>query len=315
MRVIYGQGSQRIDLSMKVTELSWSSSRGQIAQVCDIKAKESPYLAPAGIMMCFHNQVKEREEFFYGPLVDYEIDDKTGDVSAKAYEISWYLQKNDVSKPYINGDAGKELERIVKAAGISFSCPAFGFKLKDRLSSQSYASLITDLTEKANDKTGRRYFLQAHRNKLELLPEGSNKSVPIFKASLLETSSTGGSLEEVYTSVTVERYKDDKVASSVTKEKQELINKYGRMQKIIDAGEEKDLSSLASKQLEELSEVPKTRSCTIRHNDLTASKIRAGWLIKIMEKDGKTITEWIVTSCNAHWKGEYTMELQLERRG
>jgi hypothetical protein len=316
VKVIYGKESTRIDLTPAVLELSWSSSRGQIAQNCDIKIKESPPLQSAGFLMLFSGyELKESQQFFHGPIINPLRDDKTGDLTATAYELAWYLQKNETSRIKLNGDAGKELERIIRATGINFSCPAFGFTVKDRLSSQSYAALYTYLTEQAYEKTGRRYFIQPQRDKLTVLPEGGNTLVPMFQSSLIESSSTGESIEEVYTVVTVERYKDDKLSASVTKENAALTKQIGRMQKVIDAGEEKDLASLVSRQLTELSRIPQTRPITVKHEDDNAARLRAGWLIKIMEKDNKTITDWIVTSCNARWKGgQYTMELQLERR-
>jgi len=316
LKVIYGKGSKRIDLTPNVLDLSWSSSRGQLSQVVDIRIKESPVLESAGFLMLFTGELKESEQFFHGPIIKPERDDKTEDLSATAYEISWYLQKNDVAgRIFLNGDAGKELERVIKGAGIAFTCPSFGFTVKERMSPGSYASLYTSMTEKALDKTGFRYFVQHQRDKLYVLPEGQNSYIPMFRASLIERSSTGESIEEVYTVVTVERYKDDKVAGSSTKENATLSKEIGRMQKIIDAGEDTNLSGIASSQLNKLAVIPITRSITVKHEDNGAAKIRAGWKIKILEKDNKTVTEWIVTSCNARWKGgQYTMDLQLESR-
>lgn len=316
MKVIYGKESTRIDLTPAVLELTWSSSRGQIAQNLDIRVKNTPPVQSAGFLMLFSGvELKESQQFFHGPLVRFDVDNKTGDLSGTAYELSWYLQKNETSRIKLSGDAGKELERLVRKMGVSFSCPAFGFEVKDRLSSQSYTSLFTSLTEQAYEKTGIRYFVQHQRDKLTVLQEGGNSVVPMFRSSLLEESSTGESIEEVYTVVTVERYKDDKVASSETKENADLIKWIGRMQKVIDAGEETSLSSMASKQLAELSKIPQTRSITVKHEDNNAARLRAGWLVKILEKDNVTITDWIVTSCNARWKGgQYTMDLEMERR-
>lgn len=316
MKIIYGKQANRIDLTNHVLEVSWSSSRGQIAQTCDLRIRTAPVLTAAGFMMLFSGtEPKEAEQFFHGPVIRWDRDDKTEDFSASAYELGWYLSKNDLSRPRLNGDAGKELERLVRQTGIPFTCPSFGFASKERLSSQSYTALFSSLCEQAYDKTGIRYFIQHQRDKLTVLPEGGNSSVPLFRANMLEASSTGESMEEVYTVVTVERYKGDKVAGVVTKEHAALASQLGRMQKIIDAKEEANLGTLAAKQLAQLAKIPRTRSITVRHSDSLAAKLRAGWLVKIAEKDAK-ITDWIVTSCHASWKGgQYTMNLQLEWRG
>ncbi|WP_232695475.1 XkdQ/YqbQ family protein [Brevibacillus daliensis] len=315
MKVVYGKEQERIDLTPLVTSVNWSSSRGQIAQIADIQISDSPTLQAAGYLMLFAKEMKTREQFFHGPILKLDRDEKTHDLHATAYELSWYLQKNEVSRPYLKGDAGRELERLIKGAGINFSCPSFGFTVKERMSTQSYASLFTSLVEQAYDKTGIRYFIQHERDVLTVLAEGNNSLIPVFQINQLESASLGESIEEVYTVITVERYQDERVAGSVTKESAQLIKQIGRMQKIIDTGEEKNLSAMAAKQLAELSRIPKTRAISVRFSDSSLLRLRAGWKIKIQEKSGN-LTEWIVTSCSGSGKGtEFTMELQLERRG
>lgn len=316
MKVIYGRDATRIDLTNGGNDITWSSSRGQIAQTCDLKIKESPALEAAGFFMLFAGDIPMvSEQFFHGPIIDYVRDDKTNDLTGTAYELAWYLTKNDTGPVKLNGDAGKELERVFKATGINFSCPAFGFVVKERMSNQSLGSFYTTLTEMALDKTGRRYFLQHQRDVLTVIPEGNNSVIPMFRSNLLESSATGSSIQEVYTLVTVQRYKDEQVIASVSKENAALSKQIGRMQKVIDAGEDKNLAALATTQLATLSIIPVTRSITVHHEDKSAAKIRAGWRIKILQKDNVTITDWIVTSCQARWRGgTYSMDLQLERR-
>lgn len=317
MKIIYGKEATRYDLTSAVTDLSWSSSRGQVSQQAEIKVQAAPPLQSAGFLMLFTGaELKESQQFFHGPLVNPKRDDKTGDLTVTAYELSWYLQKNEISRMKLDGDAGAELARVIRSSGISFSCPVFGFSIKERIMPQSYTALFSMLTEQAYEKTGVRYFVSHQRDKLTVVPEGGNSIIPMFQAGMLESSSTGESIEDVYTVVTVERYKDDKLASQVTKENESLIKQIGRMQKVIDAGEDKNLTALAAKQLSELSRIPRTRSITLRHQDDQAARLRAGWLIRILEKDRVSITDWIVTSSNTRWKGGfYTMDLQLERRG
>ena len=51
-------------------------------------------------------------------------------------------------------------------------------------------------------------------------------------------------------------------------------------------------------------------------SEAKAAFVRAGWGIQLAERDGHTITPWIVTSCSARWRGgQYSMDLELERRG
>lgn len=317
MQVIYGRGSERITLTPNVLELSWSSSRGQLSQVCDMTILNSPPLASAGFIMLFEGSLNSKDQIFHGPIVRFQRDDHSKDLSATAYEISWYLTKNEVTRLKLSGDPGNQLNQIIGAAGdgIKFSCPALGFSMKERTSAQSYASLYSMIMDKAYERTGIRYYLYHRRDQLFVTPEGKNSLVPVFQAVSLDSSSTGESIEEVYNIVRVEKYKNDKLVSSVTKQDTASMNKIGYMQKIIDAGEEKDLASLAARELKRLTKIPVTRSITVRHNDPTAAKIRAGWRIDIIESDGKTTTSWIVTSCKASWRiNEYTMQLELERR-
>ncbi|WP_400162472.1 XkdQ/YqbQ family protein [Brevibacillus sp. TJ4] len=315
MKVIYGKESTRYELTPAVSELSWTSSRGQVSQSCEVRVRAAPPLEAAGFLMLFSGtELKESQQFFHGPLVNPSRDDKTGDLTATAYELSWFLQKNEFSRIKVDGDAGDELRRIIRSTGISFDCPKLGFVVKERLSPQSYTALFTQWMEQAYEKTGVRYFLHHTRDKLSVVPEGGNGTVPLFQASMLDSSTTGESIEDVYTVVTVERYRDDKLMRSVTREEAGLIRKIGRMQKVIDAGEETNLDAVATKQLRELSKIPRTRSITVKHSDDQAARLRAGWLIRIRERDAST-TEWIVTSSQSHWKGGlYTVNLQLERR-
>lgn len=316
MKVIYGKEANRIDLTPAILEISWSSARGQIAQTCDVQISNPPPLAAAGFLMVFTEQLLEAQQLFHGPIVRLQRDERTGSVQATAYELAWYLQKNETSRIKLKGDAGKELERVIRSTGIAFSCPAFGFAIDERMPTQSYASLLSSLTEQAYEKTGIRYFVQHNRDKLTVIREGGNSQIPLFRAASLTASSVGESIEEVYTVVTAERYAGDKVAGSATKENSGLIKQIGRMQKVIDAGEEKNLAALAQKQLTELSKIPRTRSITVVHEDAKGAFLRAGWAVKIEEKDGKTITDWIVTSCRVRWRGgRYTMDLELEKRG
>lgn len=317
MQVIYGRGSERITLTPNVLEISWSSSRGQLSQVCDITILNSPPLATAGFLMLFEGAFNAVNQIFHGPIVRFQRDDRSQNLTATAYELSWYLTKNDVTRLKLSGDAGKELQRILSGAGdgIKFSCPPLGFSIKERTSAQSYAALYSMILDKAYEKTGIRYYLFHRRDQLIVSPEGSNPAIPIFQAVSLDESSTGESIEEVYNIVTVEKYKNDKLVSSVTKNNKDSMNRIGYMQKIIDAGEEKDLSSLANRELKRLAKIPVTRTITVRHNDPIAARIRAGWRVDILESNGKTQTSWIVTSCRTTWRNEeYTMQMELERR-
>ncbi|WP_139491518.1 hypothetical protein [Brevibacillus dissolubilis] len=97
----------------------------------------------------------------------------------------------------------------------------------------------------------------------------------LFRANAIRSGSTyGESTEKVFTTVTIEIYNKEQFASSVTKENLTLIKQIGRMHKVIDAGEEKNLSDIASKQLTELSKIPWTRSVTVVHNDPKAGNTR-----------------------------------------
>ncbi|CAM3418464.1 hypothetical protein [Brevibacillus invocatus] len=249
-------------------------------------------------------------------LKNCQIYDENGDLTVTAYELSWYLQK----KRNLAHEAGRRcrygacpshslIRHILFLSGLWFFDQGADH-------AAIHTALFSMLTEQAYEKTGVRYFVTHQRDKLTVVPEGGNSIIPMFQAGMLESSSIGESIEDVYTVVTVERYKDDKLASQVTKENESLIKQIGRMQKVIDAGEDKNLAALAAKQLSELSRIPRTRSITVRHQDDQAARLRAGWLIRILEKDHVSITDWIVTSSNTHWKGGfYTVDLQLERRG
>lgn len=87
-------------------------------------------------------------------LKNCQIYDENGDLTVTAYELSWYLQKNEISRMKLDGDAGTEPARVIRSSGISFSCPAFGFSIKERIMPQSYTALFSMLTEQAYEKKG-----------------------------------------------------------------------------------------------------------------------------------------------------------------
>ncbi|MDA5110321.1 hypothetical protein O3V59_18330 [Brevibacillus thermoruber] len=317
MNVIYGKEAMRVDVTPAVLDVSWSSARGQIAQTCEVRLSDALAVSVGGFLLLQEETWPGSPPLFLGPVVRVSRDEAGGETRATAYELAWYLQKNECTRTRLNGDAGKELERLIRAAGVDFSCPAFGFTLRERIPSQSYASLYTDVLNRAYDRTGRRYFLQHQGQKLVVQEEGGNPQTPLFWPDHQTSSSTGESMEDVYTAVAVERYRGgDRLLARVEKEQAALISQYGRMLKVIDAGEDKELAALAGKQLAELSKVPRTRTVQVVHAEAKAAFVRAGWGIQLAERDGQTITPWIVTSCSARWRGgQYSMDLELERRG
>ncbi|MEW4368634.1 XkdQ/YqbQ family protein [Paenibacillus kandeliae] len=320
--VVYGKHSARHVLSDAITDLSWSSSRDEITRSMTVRLRSVPTLKIAGMLMCFAKRTNvgvthHKNQFWHGPVIKYNVDDKTDECELEVREISWYLTKNKGTRPYLKGEAGAELQRYIKSTGIDFRCPAFGFKLDERYSTMSYSEVILDVLQKAYERSGYKFYLDVVRTDtgfyLQVVREGKNTTVPIFVPDQMESSSRGFSMEETYTVVTAEKWKDDKLVSSVTRTNKEAVKTLGRMQEIIEVEEDEKPETIAAERLKALSAPVQTRSITVRHNDHKLSQLRAGWIV--ITRETGHYSKWIVSSEQTSYKnGQYIVQLELERR-
>lgn len=119
-------------------------------------------------------------------------------------------------------------------------------------------------------------------------------------------------MDETYTVVTAQKYKDDKLASSVTKTAAGAVQAMGRMEEIIEVEEDEDPATIATQRLKALSQAKQIKKITVKHEDHTLAGLRAGWMVLI--KTDHT-SKWIVESAESSFKnGLYTVKLELERR-
>ena len=257
-----------------------------------------------------------QESVFHGPIIKYEKDEFTNDWEVEAREISWYLAKNKGTRPYLKGEAGEELQRFIQTTGIDFRCPKLGFTLDERYGTMAHSDLILDVLQKAYERSGYHYYLDIIRTDqsfyLQVTREGTNAKVPIFIPSQMEGSTAGYSLEETYTVVTAQKYKDDKLVSSVTKSDAGGIKTLGRMEEILEVGEDEDPASVATQRLKAMSAPKQIKRITVKHEDHTLAGLRAGWLVLIKTDH---ISKWIVENADSSFRnGVYTVKLVLERR-
>ncbi|MEK5238040.1 hypothetical protein NST99_20310 [Paenibacillus sp. FSL L8-0470] len=320
--VLYGKENSRFLLTDAITELSWSSSRDEIARSMTVRLRDATDLKAAGTLMCFSQQLKGaallhgKNQFFHGPILKFEQNEFTDEWEIDAREIGWYLAKNKGARPYLKGEAGAELQRYVKSTGIDFRCPAFGFNLDERYGTMFHSEVILDVLQKAYERSGYRYHVDVIRTDqsfyLQVVREGTNTLVPVFIPEQMEASTAGYSIEETYTVVTAQKYKDDKLASSVTKTASGAVQAMGRMEEIIEVEEEEDPAIIATQRLKALSQAKQIKKITVRHEDHTLAGLRAGWMVLI--KTDHT-SKWIVESAESSFKnGMYTVKLELERR-
>ncbi len=320
--VVYGKESNRILLTDAIVELSWTSARDEIARSMTVRVRDAADLKVAGLLMCFSQQLSgvgvlhHKNQFFHGPIIKYEQNEFTQEWEVDAREISWYLAKNKGVRPYLKGEAGAELQRYIKTIGIDFRCPAFGFSLDERYGTIAHSELILDVLQKAYERSGYRYHLDVVRTDtsfyLQVVREGTNPRVPVFVPDQLESSTAGYSIEDTYTVVTAQKYKDDKLASSVTKTAAGAVQAMGRMEEIIEVEEDEDPATIATQRLKALSQAKQIKKITVKHEDHTLAGLRAGWMVLI--KTDHT-SKWIVESAESSFKnGMYTVKLELERR-
>ncbi|ASA21952.1 XkdQ/YqbQ family protein [Paenibacillus donghaensis] len=320
--IIYGKDSNRHLLTDAAVELSWSSARDEIARSATVRLRNASDFKVAGMLMCFSQQVKgvgvlhHKNQFFHGPIIKYEQNEFTDEWEVEAREISWYLAKNKGVRPYLKGESGAELQRYIKTTGIDFRCPKLGFNIDERYGTMFHSEVILDVLQKAYERSGYRYHVDVVRTDtsfyLQVVREGTNTLVPVFIPEQMEASTAGYSIEDTYTVVTVQKYKDDKLSSSVTKTAAGAVKAMGRMEEILEAEEDEDPATVATQRLKSLSVAKQIKKITVKHEDHTLSGLRAGWMVLI--KTDHT-SKWIVESAESSFKnGMYTVKLELERR-
>ncbi len=320
--VVYGKGAVRHVLTDGITDISWSSSRDEITRSMTIRLRSAPAVKVAGMLMCFAKRIggqvtHHKNQFWHGPIISSKLNDWTEELELEVREISWYLAKNKGTRPYLKGNAGAELQRYISSTGIDFRCPALGFTLDERYSTMLYSEVILDVLQKAYERSGYKYYVDVVRTDtgfyLQVVREGKNTVVPIFVPEQITESSRGFSIEETYTVVTAEKWKDDKLASSSTKVNAEAVKTLGRMQEIVEVEENESPATIAAQHLKALSAPTQTRSITVRHEDHKLSQLRAGWIV--ITKETGHYAKWIVSSEQTSYRnGEYTVQLDLERR-
>ncbi|MCI1776580.1 MULTISPECIES: hypothetical protein [Paenibacillus] len=319
--VIYGKNDARSALTPAVTDVSWSSQRDEIARSMTVRLRDIPTVSVAGMLMCFSHRVGKdllhhKNQFFHGPIIKYEKDEFSGVWEIDAREIGWYLAKNKGTRPYLKGEAGAELQRYIKTTGVDFRCPNLGFNLDERYGTMAHSEVILDVLQKAYERSGYRYHVDAIRTDkhfyLQVVREGTNERVPIFVPEQMEASTAGYDLEDTYTVVTAQKYKDDKIVSSVTKTNADALKTFGRMEEIIEVEEGENPTTIATQRVKAMSSAKQTKKITVRHNDYTLAGLRAGWLVLIKTT---VVTKWIVVSADSSWRnGIFTVKLVLERR-
>lgn|GEM_PF-822014 len=319
--VLYGKDNTRHVLTDAIEELSWSSGRDEIARSATVRLRNATGIREAGMLMCFSQQIKgpltnAKNQFFHGPIIKYEHNEFTDAWEIETREIGWYLAKNKGMRPYLKGEAGAELQRYIKTTGVDFRCPKLGYNLDERYGTMYHSDLILDVLQKAYERSGYRYYVDVVRTDqsfyLEVKREGTNSRVPVFIPDQMESSTAGYSIEDTYTVVTAQKYKDDKLASSVTKTNAGAVKAMGRMEEIIEVEEDETPATVAAQRLKALSVPKQIKKITVKHEDHTLSGLRSGWLVLIKTDH---VSKWIVESADSSFKnGIYTLQLVLERR-
>jgi hypothetical protein len=180
----------------------------------------------------------------------------------------------------------------------------------------AHSEVILDVLQKAYERSGYRYHVDAIRTEtnfyLQVVREGTNERVPIFVPEQMEASSAGYNIEDTYTVVTAQKYKDDKLSASVTKTDASALKTFGRMEEIVEVEEDENPTTVATQRLKGVSKPKQIKKITVRHEDHTLAGLRVGWLVLIKTT---VVTKWIVESVDTTWsKGIFTLKLVLERR-
>lgn len=320
--VLYGKEKVRHLLTSAVRELSWSSYRGEICRSINVRLRDATGLKVAGMLMCYSKQtgnelkLSSKNQFFHGPIIRYDKDEFTNEWEIDARDLGWYLTKNKGSRPYLKGEAGSELQRYIKTTGVDFRCPNLGFNIDNRYGTMSHSDVILDVLRKAHERTGYQFYVDTVKTDnsfyFQVRREGTNTRVPIFVPEQVESNSSGYTIEDTYTVVKTQKWKDEKISSAATKSNADAIKSFGRMEEIIEVGEDEKPATVAAQRLKNLSKPKHFKKITVRHEDHTLAGLRAGWVV-LLKTDH--ISKWIVESAQTSIKGDmYVVRMELERR-
>ena len=240
----------KLILSNVATNIAWEENDSELAvrlnlTVRDVKTggkRLYEKLALCTQIFLYYRADKKWEEAFRGTIWEVASSKvKDDEIVITAYDLLYYLQK---SEDYGFYEAGKTTQSLVSSIlgewnvkMGKYSGPSITHE-KEVLKVKKISKLITELLDKAKDKTGTKYVVRARKGKCDIIKYGTNKDVWIFQADTnLLSASDKYSMVDLITKVVVLGKEDKDGTKRPPVEATETgETKYGTLQKVILVG-------------------------------------------------------------------------------
>ena len=255
----------------------------------------------------------EDEEVFRGVL--FEVNrNKTGENTLTVFDENIYLTKNYDTRREENFKASSLVRKLCNEFGISIGdIEDTGYRIPKKIyQNKTLWDMIKDALEITKKQTGKVYVVFNEGGKL-YLKERKNRAVAIVlnDANIIDASYVTN-IEELRNQIKVVAGDPEKEINSETVSNQELINKFGRMQHLEEADEDKtnsQLKQLANQLLDDKGTIDDDADLTALGDVRVTSKKS----IYVIEKMTGIIGGYYVDSDRHTFTGQnYDMSLTLK---
>ncbi len=323
--VLITENNKQYNIKNYVTGLKWEENENEIASRISFtvrndktsKGRLSTLLKPGCLIGVFARTGKKEKEVARGYVTDWNpnLRNSANSLKCTCYDLLFHLQKSQDNRYYPAGTGTKSIiTGILKDWNIpmkSYHGPdvAHG-KLKYN---NSYVSdMLLDVLDDAHKKGAGRYFVRMEEGYADIVGKGTNQTIYVFKADVMESVDTRISTTSLVTRVKVVGQADDEGRTSV-EASLDGLTKYGIRQRIYTRGTDEsfqDAKSAAQELLNEDGVIQ--REITLQAPDVAF--IRKGDLVYVMAgvKDGYYFVKSIQHNCES---SSMSMELKYAGTG
>ena len=240
-------GGTKYNVTPALVGLDRSEGDGQIAQKVSLQLVNvqvdgkwlSTILSAADRVYVYANDGSQKDEVFRGFLWERVNTSSLSerDLQYRSYDNLIYFQESDESAYYSSGKKTKDV--------FTSLCKKWGIKLDYSYESITHSKLVlrgkladiftSDLLDKVEDETGKKYVVLSDKDTMYVKPVGSNKTVYHFIAGKnVIQSASGWTMDGMITKVKILGKADSKGREPVEATITGDTAKYGTLQKIID---------------------------------------------------------------------------------
>ena len=240
----------KLYLENVATNIAWEENESELATRLNLTVRDVKnggkrlyqQIALGTVIRLYYDIGEGQQEAFRGTVWEVSSSKvKDDEIVITAYDLLYYLQK---SEDYGYFEAGQTTKGIISSILSEWSVPLGEYSgpsithEKEVLKVKKISKLITEMLEKAEEKTGTKGIIRATKGKCEIVKYGTNKETWIFTADTnLLSVSDKFSMTELITKVVILGKEDKNGSKRPPVEATETGDtKYGTLQKVILVG-------------------------------------------------------------------------------